>query len=62
LFGLSGGGIIGGILYQILGEKSSFAINYLENNYGLDNISHSDAIMLLCDKTGLSEVDIIHLL
>jgi len=62
LLGLSGGGLVGGYLYQVLGEKSSFAIKYLESNFDLAGVGHSEAIMLLCDKTGLSEVDVIHLL
>jgi MFS family permease len=53
LFGLSGGGIIGGYLYQKLGEKSSFAIDYLNKYYNID-VTHSEAMLKLCEITGAS--------
>jgi MFS family permease len=61
VFGLSGGGIIGGYLYQHLGEKSSFAIKYLADNFGI-NAEHSEALTTLCTKTGLNEIAITQLL
>jgi MFS family permease len=61
-FGLSGGGIIGGYLYQYLGEKSSFAIKYLENNFGMTGIEQSQAVATLCSKTGLNEIAATQLL
>ena len=61
-FGLSGGGIIGGYLYQHLGEKSSFAIKYLENNFGITDITHTDALNILCTQTGLNETAVTRLL
>ncbi|MCL2039947.1 MAG: MFS transporter [Bacteroidetes bacterium] len=51
--GLSGGGIVGGFLYQHLGEKSSFAIRFLADNFGLTDVKHGEAIYILCSKTGL---------
>jgi MFS family permease len=60
--GLSGGGIVGGILYQNLGEKSSFAIKHLASEFGIMDTSHSTAISMLCLETGLSETDVTQLL
>ena len=61
-FGLSGGGIVGGFLYQHLGEKSSFAIKYLETNFGMTGVEHSQSIGILCSKMGISEVAATELL
>jgi MFS family permease len=61
MFGLAGGGIVGGYLYQHLGEKSSFAIKYLAEHFHLQ-ASSTDAIATLCQKTGLSEIGVTDLL
>jgi MFS family permease len=60
--GLSGGGIIGGFLYQNMAEKSSFAIKYLAKEFGIENVNHSEAILLLCQKTNLLEPEVTLLL
>jgi MFS family permease len=61
-FGLSGGGIVGGFLYQHLGEKSSFAIDYLSKKFAMQNVLPSDAMNILCQQTGLSPTDATQLL
>ena len=58
LFGLSGGGIIGGFLYQKLGEKTTLAINYLKNNFGIENVNPSESLLILCEKTNFSQSEV----
>jgi MFS family permease len=60
--GLSGGGIVGGYLYQHLGEKSSFAIKYLSEHFGIANATHNDALTILMQKTGMNATEVTQLL
>ncbi len=61
-FGLSGGGIIGGIIYKNFGEKSALAMQYLAEKYPNIQSTHANAIELLMQKTGLNAVGITDLL
>ena len=60
--GLSGGGIVGGFLYQGMAEKSTFAKKYLASEFGIIDATHSNAIELLCQQTNLLEVEVTYLL
>jgi MFS family permease len=53
--GLAGGGLLGGYIYKYFGEKSGFAIKYLNENFNIQSkIDHSNALNLLMDKTGMN--------
>ena len=41
--GLAGGGLLGGFLYKVMGEKSGFAIRYIRDNFGIEGVAHVDA-------------------
>lgn len=61
--GLSGGSLLGGWLYQVMAEKSSLAKRYLFDHLMLEvNINHSEALTLLCEKTGLNRTEAMDLL
>lgn len=60
ILGLSGGGLIGGYLYQYLGEKTSFAIAYLQK-LGIP-ANHENAIALLCQHLNMNEIQVTNLL
>lgn len=59
--GLGGGGILGGYLYGILGEKSNFAIRYLSENYNIKS-DHNNAMELLIEKSGMNNAEVTKLL
>ena len=53
--GLAGGSLLGGCLYHNYGEKSGFAIKYLNEVLNVnEKISHSNAMEILMQKTGFN--------
>ncbi|MBX3042925.1 MAG: MFS transporter [Candidatus Kapabacteria bacterium] len=53
--GLGGGSILGGYLYQNYAEKSSLAIDYINNNFKYNSeLDHSNALMTLMNLTNTS--------
>ena len=61
--GLAGGSLLGGFSYKHLGEKSGFALKYLNEHFGmLNNISHQYAMDILIKKTGMTNSQITTLL
>ncbi len=55
--GLGIGALSGGWIYKHLGEKSGFAIDYLEKNYGMNDVAHSSAFSTLIEKTGMNATE-----
>ncbi|MFW5662889.1 MAG: MFS transporter [Bacteroidota bacterium] len=55
--GLGGGSLLGGWLYQKLGEKSGFAIQYLKDNFGLTNINHNEALEKMSSTMNISRLE-----
>ncbi len=61
--GLAGGSLLGGWLYKNFGEKSGLAIQYMSENYGIDEqINHSNAISTLMEKANLNYYEVTQLL
>ncbi len=60
--GLAGGGLLGGYLYEVMGEKSGFAIKYIRDNFGIEGVAHVDAMAKLRELTGLDAAGATELL
>lgn len=61
--GLGGGAIFGGWMYRHFGEKSGFAIKYLNENFPeLSDITHSNALSILRETMNLTESEATTLL
>jgi MFS family permease len=61
--GLGGGALLGGYLYENIGEKSALALRYIsEHSININNISAGNAVTYLADKLHLTHRQVTTLL
>lgn len=56
------GSLLGGHVYENMGDKANLAIDYLKNNYDITEITRTDAMNKLVEVSGLNHQEVTNIL